>query len=121
MEKLKIEELYKFNRHQTVLNEELKDSLPKEVWLELLDYISSVEYIKRLIAPEHIRGYAKNRPKSENYNDNRIEVDLSNPRILEDMDYFREKALYFEKHGRYTHLTPNPNPKSESLVLEGNS
>ena len=113
MEGLKIEELYKFNRHQTVLNEELKDSLPKEVWLELLDYISSVEYIKRLIAPEHVRGYAKDRLKSENYNDNRIEVDLSNPHILEDMDYFREKALYFEKHGRYTHLTPNPNPKSE--------
>ena len=113
MEELKIEELYKFNKHQTVLNEELKDSLPKEVWLELLDYISSVEYIKRLIAPEHIRGYAKDRPKSENYNDNRIEVDLSNPHILEDMDYFRDKALYFEKHGRYTHLTPNPNPKSE--------
>ena len=113
MEGLKIEELYKFNRHQTVLNEELKDSLPKEVWLELLDYISSVEYIKRLIAPEHIRGYAKDRPKSENYHDGRIEVDLSNPHILEDMDYFREKALYFEKHGKYTHLTPNPNPKSE--------
>ena len=113
MEGLKIEELYKFNRHQTVLNEELKDSLPKEVWLELLDYISSVEYIKRLIAPEHVRGYAKDRPKSENYHDCRIEVDLSNPHILEDMDYFREKALYFEKHGRYTHLTPNPNPKSE--------
>ena len=113
MEGLKIEELYKFNKHQTILNEELKDSLPKEVWLELLDYISSVEYIKRLIAPEHVRGYAKDRPKSENYNDNRIEVDLSNPHILEDMDYFREKALYFEKHGRYTHLTPNPNPKSE--------
>lgn len=113
MEELKIEELYKFNKHQTILNEELKDSLPKEVWLELLDYISSVEYIKRLIAPEHIRGYAKDRPKSENYNDGRIEVDLSNPHILEDMDYFREKALYFEKHGRYTHLTPNPNPKSE--------
>ena len=113
MEGLKIEELYKFNKHQTILNEELKDSLPKEVWLELLDYISSVEYIKRLIAPEHIRGYAKDRPKSENYHDGRIEVDLSNPHILEDMDYFREKALYFEKHGRYTHLTPNPNPKSE--------
>ncbi len=113
MEGLKIEELYKFNKHQTVLNEELKDSLPKEVWLELLDYISSVEYIKRLIAPEHIRGYAKDRPKSENYHDGRIEVDLSNPHILEDMDYFREKALYFEKHGKYTHLTPNPNPKSE--------
>lgn len=113
MEELKLEELYKFNKHQTPLTEELKESLPKEVWLDLLDYISSIEYVKRLIATEEVRGYAKDRPKSENYNDGRIEVDLSNPHILEDMDYFREKALYFEKHGRYTHLTPNPNPKSE--------
>ena len=29
------------------------------------------------------------------------------------MDFFREKALFFEKHGKYTNLTPNPNPKSE--------
>ena len=29
------------------------------------------------------------------------------------MDFFRERALFYEKHGRYTHLRPNPNPKSE--------
>jgi len=28
------------------------------------------------------------------------------------MDFFRERALFFEKHNKYTHLTPNPNPKS---------
>lgn len=113
MEKLKLEELYKFNKYQTPLTEELKDSLPKEVWLELLDYISEIEYIKRLIAPEHIRGFAKDRPKSQEHTDGRIEVDISNPHILEDMDFFRERALYFEEHGRYTSLTPNPNPKSD--------
>lgn len=113
MGELKLEELYQFNKYQTPLTEQLKDSLPKEVWLDLLDYISNVEFIKRLIAPEEARGFAKDRPKDENYNDNRIKVDLVNPHILEDMDFFRERALYFQKHGKYTHLTPNPNPKSD--------
>ncbi|HEX8586068.1 MAG TPA: hypothetical protein VF680_16865 [Allosphingosinicella sp.] len=109
---LKLEELYKLNKYQTPLTEELRESLPKEVWTDLLDFISSVEFIKRLIAPEEIRGYAKDKPKSTDYNDGRIEVDLTNPHILEDMDFFRERALYFQKHGKYTPLTPNPNPKS---------
>lgn len=113
MGELKLEELYQFNKYQTPLTEQLKDSLPKEVWLDLLDYISNVEIIKRLIAPEEARGFTKDRPKDENYNDNRIKVDLVNPHILEDMDFFRERALYFQKHGKYTHLTPNPNPKSD--------
>ena len=29
------------------------------------------------------------------------------------MDYFRPAALYYKKHGVYTHLKPNPNPNSE--------
>ena len=114
MEQLKNDfEHYKFNSFQTPLTEELKNSLPREVWLELLDYISSIEFIKRLIAPESVRGFAKDRPKSEEHNDNRIDVDISNPHILEDMDFFRERALFYEKHKKYTHLIPNPNPKSE--------
>lgn len=113
MGELKLEELYQFNKYQSPLTEQLKDSLPKEVWLDLLDYISNVEFIKRLIAPEEARGFAKDRPKDENYNNDRIKVDLVNPHILEDMDFFRERALYFQKHGKYTHLTPNPNPKSD--------
>ena len=113
MGELKLEELYQFNNYQTPLTEQLKESLPKEVWLDLLDYISNVEFIKRLIAPEEARGFAKDRPKDENYNSDRIKVDLVNPHILEDMDFFRERALYFQKHGKYTHLTPNPNPKSD--------
>ena len=51
MGELKLEELYQFNKYQTPLTEQLKDSLPKEVWLDLLDYIYNVEFIKRLIAP----------------------------------------------------------------------
>jgi hypothetical protein len=113
-----INELYKLNSFQTPLTDELKESLHKEVWLDLLETISSVEFIKRIIAPESIRGYAKDRPKEVKfYKDGRIDVDLTNPHILEDMDFFREKALFFEKYGKYTHLTPNPNPKSEYALF----
>src|SRR5689334_11727943 len=109
-----IETLYKMNNYQTKLTEEIKNSVPREVWLELIDFLSSVEFIKRLIATEDIRGYAKDRPRETKfYNDGRVNVDLTNPHILENMDFFRERALFFEKHGKYTHLTPNPNPKSE--------
>jgi hypothetical protein len=109
--------LYKFNKYQTPLTEELKNSLHKEVWLDLLEYINSIEFIKRLIAPEEIRGFAKDRPKDEEYDDGRIKVSVDNPHILEDMDYFRERALFFEKHGKYTLLHPNPNPKSDYALF----
>ena len=109
-----IEELYKMNSYQTKLTEEIKSSVPREVWLELIDFLSSVEFIKRLVATEDIRGYAKDKPRETKfYNDGRVNVDLTNPHILEDMDFFRERALFYEKNGKYTHLTPNPNPKSE--------
>ena len=109
-----IETLYKMNKFQTVLTDEIKKSVPREVWLELIDFLSSVEFIKRLVATEDVRGYAKDKPRETKfYNVGRVNVDLTNPHILEDMDFFRERALFYEKHGKYTHLTPNPNPKSE--------
>ena len=66
--------------------------------------------INWLIQPETVRGYAKDKPKEE---DGRIIVDLVKPHILEDMDFFRERALFFEKNGKYTNLPVNSNPKSE--------
>lgn len=102
------------NNYQTPIDDKLRESVPKEVYDNILEYVSSVKFIQRLIAPENIRGYAKDREKEvEFYNDGRINVDLSNPHILEDMDFFREKALFFEKNGRYTNIPPNSNPKSE--------
>ena len=77
-----IETLYKMNSFQTVLTEEVKKSLPREVYLELIDILSSITFIKNLIATEDIRGYAKDVKKSTDYNDGRIEVDLANPHIL---------------------------------------
>lgn len=96
------------NEYQTPLTDELLGSLPEEVKEELLDTINSVPLIKRLISPA--REYAKNRPRDEQ---GRIIVDLANPHILEDMDYFRQPALHFMKHKVYTFLRPNSNPNSE--------
>lgn len=96
------------NEYQTPLTDELLGSLPEEVKEELLDTINSVPLIKKLISPS--RKYAKDRPRDEQ---GRIIVDLANPHILEDMDYFRQPALHFMKHGCYTFLKPNSNPNSE--------
>jgi len=110
MSEEKTSDYIKVNKYQTPINEELKNSLSKEVFGDLMDFVSSVGFISWLISPEEIRGFAKDRPKDES---GKIVVDITKPHILEDMDFFRERALYHEKHGRYTHLRPNPNPKSE--------
>ena len=95
------------NKNQTSITNDLKESLPKEVSDNLIEYIATVKFIKNLIAPEHIRGFARDRPKSTLYNDGRIDVDITNPHILEDMDYFRQPAIFFEKNNKYTNIPPN--------------
>ena len=96
------------NEYQTELTEELVNSLPQEVQDQLFDIINNVEFVKRLISPT--REYAKDRPRDDR---GRIIVDLANPHILENMDYFRPSALHYEKYGTFTNLRPNANPNSE--------
>lgn len=96
------------NKYQTELTEELVNSFPQEVQDQLFDIINNVEFVKRLISPT--REYAKDRPRDDR---GRIIVDLANPHILEDMDYFRSSAIHYEKYGTFTNLRPNANPNSE--------
>lgn len=96
------------NKYQTELTEELVNSLPQEVQDQLFDIINNVEFVKRLISPT--REYAKDRPRDDK---GRIIVDLANPHILENMDYFRPSAIHYEKYGTFTNLRPNANPNSE--------
>lgn len=98
----------KMNKYQTELTEELVNSLPQEVQDQLFDIINNVEFVKRLISPA--REYAKDRPRDDR---GRIIVDLANPHILENMDYFRPSAIHYEKYGTFTNLRPNANPNSE--------
>ncbi len=96
------------NKYQTKITDELLDSLPQEVADQLLDVVNNVTFISNLISPN--RQYAKDRPRDE---EGKIIVDICNPHILENMDYFRESALHHLKYGVYTSLKPNSNPNSE--------
>ena len=96
------------NKYQTELTEELMNTLPQEVQEQLLETLTTIEFIKRLISPN--RPYARDLPRDEK---GRIIVDITNPHIIEDADYFRQPALHFLKYGCYTFLKPNSNPNSE--------
>lgn len=96
------------NKYQTPITEELINSLPEDVYEKLLDIINNVKFVQHLISPN--REYAKDRPRDSS---GRIIVDVTNPHILEDMDYFRPTAIHYEKYGCFTFLKPNSNPNSE--------
>ena len=95
------------NQYQTAISKELLSTYPQEVQKDFWDFVLSVPFIKNLISPD--RQYAKDRPRDDK---GRIIVDLANPHILENMDYFRPAALKYMKDGRYTDLKPNKNPNS---------
>lgn len=96
------------NKYQTQLTSDLLSSLPEEVVEQLYDCINNIPFIKNLISPN--RKYAKDLPKDDK---GRIIVDITNPHIIEDANYFRPAALHYLEHGCYTFLRPNSNPNSE--------
>lgn len=100
--------MLELNEFQTPLTKELLDGYPQEVVDQLFEYINTVPYISKLISKNRLR--AKDLPRDAK---GKIIVDLANPHILEDMDYFRQTAIHFQKHGVYTFLRPNANPTSE--------
>ena len=95
------------NKYQTKITKELLSTYPKEVQKDFMEFVMTVPFIKNIISPN--RQYAKDRPRDDK---GRIIVDLANPHILENMDYFRPAALKYLKDGRYTDLRPNRNPNS---------
>lgn len=96
------------NKYQTPLTSELLSSLPEEVVEQLYDCVNNIQLIKNLVSPN--RKYAKDLPRDSK---GRIIVDITNPHIIEDADYFRPAALHYLEHGCYTFLRPNSNPNSE--------
>ena len=100
--------LIETNKYQTPITQELLYKYPQEVQEQFLDFINNVPYIKNLISPN--RPYTKDLPKDEN---GRAIIDLTNPPLHEDMDYFKPTALNYQKYGKVCNLRPNPNPNSE--------
>lgn len=100
--------LIETNKYQTPITQELLDKYPQEVQEQFLDFVNNVPYIKNLISPN--RPYTKDLPKDDN---GRAIIDLTNPPLHEDMDYFKPTALNYQKYGKVCNLRPNPNPNSE--------
>ena len=96
------------NSTQSNLEELKVDNNPKEVIEQFYDFFNNIPFIKSITKADRKR--AKDLPRDE---ENKIKVNITEPHILEDMDYFRPSAIHFQKYGCYTKLRPNPNPNSE--------
>lgn len=128
--------MFKYNTVTSELTDELiEDIVPKEEYGELiqkevergvLDYIAGIKFIQNLIDPN--RPYAKDlkrysnphsRKESELVEDpnGRIRVSIDNPHILEDIDYFRQTRIRFDKTGKFTASRPSRNPKSQFMLF----
>ena len=97
-----------WNKYQSTIEQLNLDSYPDEVVNEFYEFINTVPFIKNLISKN--RPLCKDVPRDEN---GRAIIDLTNPPIIENVNYFRQSAIRYQKTGKYTDLRPNPNPNSE--------
>lgn len=116
------------NEVNTNIDESFLKTLKKEERDMLMDYISSIPFVRNMISPtrrkaKHMTRYVdpnndeQEVPRTEDPINGQIRVDFANPHILEDMDYFRQAALHFEEHGVYTLFKPSSNPYSDYKVF----
>lgn len=119
----------KTNNTQTAITENFMTEIGNEMYELLLDYISTVPFIQNLISKD--RPYVNDLerwdfPDLDKTNkdktlirkldpNGRIRVEFDNPHILEDVDYFRQSAITFERTGEYTSLMPSANPYSDYM------
>lgn len=97
-----------FNKYQTQVTKEEIEQYPQEIQEQFFDIINNIPFVKKFIAAD--RPYAKDLPRDS---EGKIIVDITNPHILEDTDYFRPSALHYKQYGCFTKLRPNANPNSE--------
>lgn len=96
------------NQYQTPVTEELLSSLDPWVREQFMDFMTNVPLLQWMVSPDRPR--AKDLPRDS---EGKIIVDIAHPHILENTDFFRPAAKFFEENGCYTFLKPNPNPRSE--------
>lgn len=96
------------NKYQTPISELRLDKQPQEVQDQFWDFFNNVPFIQSMVSPNKPR--ARDLPRDS---EGKIIVDITQPHILEDIDYFRPSAIHYQKYGRFTDLRPNANPNSE--------
>lgn len=73
-----------FNKYQTSIEDLHLEDYPQEVVEEFYDALNSVQYIKNLVSSK--RPLMSELPRDKQ---GRAIIDLANPPIFEDVDYFR--------------------------------
>ena len=96
------------NKYQTPISELGLDKQPQEVQDQFWDFFNNVPFIRSMVSSNKPR--ARDLPRDS---EGKIIVDITQPHILEDIDYFRPSAIHYQKYGRFTDLRPNANPNSE--------
>ena len=104
---------YKFNEYQSTIEDLNIDSYPEEIKESFFDFLNNVPYIQTLVSEN--RPLAKDCPRDK---EGKIIVDLTNPPIITDTDYFRPVAIHYQKYKCITKLRPNPNPEYGKWVRE---
>ena len=85
-----------------------KSQIEKEAYDNVLDAIESIPLVSHYISTKRKR--ARDLPRDKK---GRAIVELPNIHILEDVDFFRQPAIHYEKHGKYTKLYPSKNKNSD--------
>lgn len=78
-----------------------------EIHSELTELFDSVPLLNRMVSKNRL--YAEDLTRDKH---NKIVVDITNPHILKDTDYFRKAAITFKRTGRYTNYYPSKAPNS---------
>jgi len=99
---------WNLNEYQTPVTEAVLESYPSEVREWFVDAMENIPLVRNLTSPSRKR--ARDLPRDGK---GRVIVDITNPHILEDMDYFRQPVIHYEKYGCYTFYRPNSNRNSE--------
>lgn len=97
-----------FNKCQTPLEDLELNKYPQEVQEQFFDFLNNVPFIKWMVSAD--RPYISELPRDDV---GRAIIDITQPPILENSDYFRQTAKIWETTGQYTYLRPNANPNSD--------
>jgi len=102
------EVLYETNEFQTAITKEFKASMDEEAYMELMEFIETVPFVNELVSPNRRR--VVDLEWNEAHTRKIIEIDK--PHIIEDMEYFIQPRLSFEKNNYYYAAEEDSDPRS---------